>query len=331
VLPGLVVAAVVYGSEWLLTAGRVWEAAFVAAANVGRIHPGSWDHVFVVLLGIFMASAGVVTMLAAPALVTVGSRPGLARRLLTVAGTMAIGLVLAASVLQTTLEPPWNSMAIVFAAVAVAIIALPAAALSMRSSSPVTGIDATLWAYLLAEFALVTFLSRMSTGAWLNYGIPASVFVSTLAGRGLSRAVDAGPPPLAVLPAVLASLAMLASSLYGVKGHELRVGVERALAEWMDERPQRPRSSYYFTDRPGMNRLDGRLELVHDDWLYPVFESLGLAESRSNWLGNALVRGPIRVVVSTDPRPFIEGTTLDLRRLGYRPDVSLGPFFVWIR
>ena len=34
-----------------MTGGRIWDAAFVAAANVGRVHPGGWDYAFVVLLG----------------------------------------------------------------------------------------------------------------------------------------------------------------------------------------------------------------------------------------------------------------------------------------
>ena len=130
---------------------------------------------------------------------------------------------------------------------------------------------------------------------------------------------------------VLAALAVLATSLHGLTENERRLASERALAEPIRQHLQRPPSSYFFADRPGMNRIDGRLELVHDNWLYPVFESLRLAEPRSSWLATALVRGPIRVVVSTDPRPFIAGTTLDLRRLGYRADVNLGPYFVWIR
>ncbi len=92
-----------------------------------------------------------------------------------------------------------------------------------------------------------------------------------------------------------------------------------------------PRSSYFFTDRPGINRVNGRLELVHDDWLYPVFESLDLAEPRSRWLGRAIVSGPVRAVVNTNDRSLIEGTTLDLRRLGFHSDASLGPFYVWTR
>jgi hypothetical protein len=39
----------------------------------------------------------------------------------------------------------------------------------------------------------------------------------------------------------------------------------------------------------------------------------------------------VRVVVKTTDASRIEGTTLDLRRLGYRPDVSANPFFVWSR
>jgi hypothetical protein len=62
-----------------------------------------------------------------------------------------------------------------------------------------------------------------------------------------------------------------------------------------------------------------------------VFESPGLAEPRSRWLGPALVSGAVREEVSKTDRPRIEGTALDLRRLGYRRDVSIGNFFVWTR
>jgi hypothetical protein len=317
--------------EWRVTAGRIWEAAFVAAAHVRRIHPGDWDHVLVVLIGLFKASAGVVAGLAAPALVAIGSQPGLARRFTAAAGTSAIGLVLAAMAHQVMLGGPWSGAVIVLGSAGTAVFALPAAALAARRSSPAIGIDAALWAYLLAELALLTLLSRLSAGAWLNYGIPATVFASTLAGRALARAIEAGPPMLAALPAVLASTAMLVSSFQGLKENERRAAVERSLADAIEGHLQRPRSGYYFTDRPGWNRLDGRLELVHDDWLYPVFESLGLAEPRSRWLVPSLVRGPIRTVISRDPGPFIERTTIDLRRLGYRHDVRLGPYFIWIR
>jgi hypothetical protein len=331
VLPGLAVAVVAYGIEWWLTAGRVWQATIVAAAHVGRVHPGDWDHAFLVFLGIVKSSAGVIAMLAAAALVAAGARPGVVRWLLAGAGTLAIGLALVATVLETSLRPSWTGVAIVLAAVLAAFAAVPATVISGRLSSPSAGIDAALWAYMVAELALAALLARMSAGAWLNYAIPATVFAAALAGRSLSRALDAGPPPLAALPAVLAALAMLASSLDGLTANERRARLERAQLAQVDEQLHRPRSSYYFTDRPGLNRLDGRLELVHDDWLYPVFESLGLAEPRASWLGPALARGAVRVVVCTGPGPMLEGTTLDLRRLGYRPTVRRDPFFVWTR
>ena len=92
VLPGVAVAGLVYGVEWLVTGGRVWDAAFVAAANVGRVHPGDWDKVLIVFLGIVNRSAGMVALLAAAGLhrgreaarrAALDSRPAL--------GTVAIG------------------------------------------------------------------------------------------------------------------------------------------------------------------------------------------------------------------------------------------------
>ena len=42
---GAGIVAFVYGIEWVMTGSRIWEAAFVAARHVGRVHPGGWDHV----------------------------------------------------------------------------------------------------------------------------------------------------------------------------------------------------------------------------------------------------------------------------------------------
>jgi hypothetical protein len=331
VWPGVAVAGLIYGAEWTVTSGRIWESAFVAAANVGRIHPGDWDSVLVVFVGILNRSGGLVAMLAAAAFTAAGSWPGPARRLLTGAGIVAIGLIPVALVVQSVLDRPWAGLATVVATGLAAVLAMPAAALAGRRSSTGRGIDAALWAYLIAEAALVVLLSRMSTGAWLNYAIPATVFAAVLAARSLVRAIDADAPRRLGLPAALASLAVLASSWHGVAETIQRGRVEDAQIDRIYDRLGRPRSSYFFTDRPGRNRINGRLELVHDDWLYPVFEKLGLAESRSRWLAPALANGPVRAVVTTNPHPVIEGTALDLRRLGYRPDVRLRSFFVWTR
>jgi hypothetical protein len=148
----------------------------------------------------------------------------------------------------------------------------------------------------------------------------------------LSRALDAEAPPLVASPALLASAVILLSNLCGVKEARSDALVDHALNEALYNHLHMPRSSYFFTVRPGFNQCNGRLDLVYDDWLYPVFEKSGLAELRSRWLARALASGPVRVVIKSSPGPEIEGTSIDLRRLGYRLDAKLEPFFyVWIR
>jgi len=90
-----------------------------------------------------------------------------------------------------------------------------------------------------------------------------------------------------------------------------------------------PASEYFFAERPGHNRVAGRLELVYDDWLYPVFESTGLAENRSRWLRQSLTDGPVRVVVTTAESPRVAGVETALPVLGYRAVGRFGPFRVY--
>ncbi len=331
VLPGAAVALAIYGAEWVVTGGRIWDAAFVAAANVGRVHPGSWDRAFIVSIAIGNRSAGLIALLAAAAFTAAGSRPGVIRRLSAAVGIVAIGAVLGALVVQNLSQDPMASVVTCFLVVLTAVLALPAATLCVRNSAPAIGIDAALWVYLVVELVLTMLLARASTGSWLNYAIPATVLATALAARGLVRALHTRTPSWVALPAAVASLAVLASSIYGIREVQQRDRYERDIVEQFYEQLKRPRSSYFFTDRPGINRVNGRLELVYDDWLYPVFESLHLAEPRSHWLGTAIVSGPVRAVVATNDRSLIEGTTLDLRRLGFHSDASLGSFYVWTR
>jgi hypothetical protein len=321
----------VYGAEWLVTGGRVWDAAFVAAASVGRVHPGTWDHVAIVYLGLLQRTSGLAALLAAAILSAVGARPGLVRKALAWAGTVAIGLVVALLIAQLIGETRLAGVRTIAAAGLAALIAVPAGLVFERWSFPGSRADVALWACVIMELGLATLLFRGSDGTWLNYGIPATVFGAALTARVLARVGDASAIGRVPLPVAVAAPAILASSLYGIRD-DLRIKrFEAAASGQIYEHLGRPRSSYYFTDRPGFNRVNGRLELVHDDWLYPVFESLGLAEPRALWLRPALVSGPVRAVVSKTDQPRIEGTDLDLRRLGYRRDVSIGNFFVWTR
>jgi hypothetical protein len=331
VIPGAAVAALVYGGEWLVTGGRVWDAAFLAASHVGRVHPGDRNHVFIVCLGLGERSVGQISLLAAALLTAGAALPGLGRKALAWVGTVAIGLVLASSLAELRADTPEAGVRTILAAVLGALIALPTGLSFARSVFPGGRVDAALWVYLLAELALALLLLRGSSGTWINYAIPTIVFGSALLGRALARAVDTPALGRVPVPIVLASLVLVFSSLNALRDAGRVRDYEPAIARGIFAHLGRPRSSYFFTDRPGLNRLNGRLELVYDDWLYPVFESLGLAESRSGWLSRALVEGRVLVVIATTERPLIEGTTIDLSRLGYRREVHSPPFFVWTR
>ena len=93
----------------------------------------------------------------------------------------------------------------------------------------------------------------------------------------------------------------------------------------------RPPSEFFFVGRPGDNRVNGRLDLVYDDWLYPVFESIHLAEPRSMWLRRALTAGSVHFVVNNSDGQDVDGIGQSLPLLGYSRRFQIGPFFVWER
>ena len=91
---------------------------------------------------------------------------------------------------------------------------------------------------------------------------------------------------------------------------------------------QDPRA-FFFVGRPDVNLAHGRADLVYDEWLYPVFESVGLAERRSVWLRRALVSSSVRYVVMPSQGTRIEGLDQTLPELGFFPSRVVGPFFLW--
>ena len=107
-----------------------------------------------------------------------------------------------------------------------------------------------------------------------------------------------------------------------------RAAEKLATARLLEQFPRSHRA--LFLDVPGANRLHGRTDLVYDPWLYPVFESIGLAEPRSIWLERALATGPVRVIATTSSRTEIAGLKRAARpRLhavhAYRTLLRLGP------
>jgi hypothetical protein len=192
-------------------------------------------------------------------------------------------------------------------------------------------VDVAYGLYFAGELGLTAYLFRLSTGAWYNYAVQAIVFGSVIAARALARALDRPLATRAVLGISLAAVAVPAFALTDVKEILARRLVEGSLIQKLLERTGARRDTVFFVDRPGFNRVHGRADLVYDPWLYPVFESIKLAEPRSEWLGRALEGGPVRVVVMGSPAVSIDGLTRTLPEMGYALRLRIDPWFVWAR
>jgi hypothetical protein len=326
VLPGALVVALVYGAEWLVTGGRVWEAAFVAAANVGQVHPGGWLHVVTVLAAMVGKSAGLAALAVAGAI----AARRWSRGWVPVAAALIAGSIALLAVDQIALPGPWVTGMLAILALIALLIGLPIGAMPPPAPEGDARIDAALGAYCGAELILLVVLCRSSSGAWINYGIPAVVFAAVLTARSLARAVGPGSPTRSWGPAV-AAVAVLASA-YMDDAVELTLRrTEHADLARISASTRLPPSAFFFADRPGLNRMSGRLEWTYDDWLYPAFESRKLAEPRARWLRHVLgPRAGTRAVVLESDSDRVEGLLEPLPVLGFRRAGRVGRFRVWI-
>ena len=189
---GIVMA--VYGGEWIITDGRIWDSAFVVASQVNRVHPGGWDHVGIMILAVSNDSIGLITLL-------IGDRSwhgrglaGFGRRV------MLIGRCRHDRHHPRHADPPLDLATggsgrhrlpgRVRACVALII---PACALIERSAFLGGGSMRPLWLYAAAEFASATVFFYMSEGSWKNYAIQSVVFGAILTARAASRLIDTPP------------------------------------------------------------------------------------------------------------------------------------------
>jgi hypothetical protein len=234
--------------------------------------------------------------------------------------------------LQTAwLRPEIGDLALI-ATFGIMLVVIPLGMLIEPSSFLGNWLDVVVWVYLAGEVALFTILLRMSTGSWSNYAIQAVVFASVLTARAVSRTADALSPSRVLRPVALGVLGVLASATNALFETTMKTRADRGAVAAIVAHVQRPSSAFFFASRPGLNRVHGRQDLVYDDWLYPVFEQLGLAQPRSQWLGPALAAGPVHVVVNPSKSRTIEGVEPTLYALGYRHEIQVGPsFYVWTR
>ena len=177
-VPGLVVVLSIYGLEWVVTGGRIRDAAFVAASHVGRVHPGDWLHVVTVLAAIIGKSAGLVAL----AIAGMGiARPGSAAGL--TAAALLVAMLAGLSVAQLAFSQPWITGLLPVVALVGVIIALAGCASRIRRLGGEYPFDAALGLYLGIELIILVVLCRSSSGAWINYGIQAIVFAAVLTAR----------------------------------------------------------------------------------------------------------------------------------------------------
>jgi hypothetical protein len=333
-LTGIVIVVVAYAAEELATGGRMSQAVFRAAAQAARVHPGDFVRAVIVGFAVAGQSSGIVAVLIAAGLAGLdpARRPG--TRVVLIAGIALLACIAVRSCRDFSEHSlkTWELHFTSFTVAASIAVVLPACFVLARRLLLPDPIDRVLLIALTAEGVVLLALGYASTGAWVNYGMQAAVFLAILTARSLSRAC-AGTLSLrgALAIAVAVCIVLIAACATAVT-IERRQRVEGGIIRYILDYYQRPSTEFFFVGRPGQNRLNGRLDLVYDDWLYPVFESLRLAEPRSVWLVRALgPSGSIRYVVNTSESPEIEGLGVSLPQLGYSRRHQLLPFYTWER
>jgi hypothetical protein len=323
---------VYYGFEIGITHGRIAETVYRAARACSVVHPATWESARDSMLVLCWKCVGLILLVAASGLAAIPARASGLRRLFALAGTGLIALVTFLTVVQTIAVTPWISGLIVLGLVVAMACFIPIGVAALGRVWRAGGVDVALGLYFAGELALTAYLFRLSTGAWYNYAVQAIVFGSVIAARALARAVDRRLAMRAVLGISLAAAAVPAFALTDVKEILARRQVESSLIQKLLERTGARPDTIFFVDRPGFNRVDGRADLVYDPWLYPVFESIKLAEPRSAWLARAIIEGgPVRVVVVGSPSVRIDGLTRTLPEMGYALRLRIGPWFIWAR
>jgi hypothetical protein len=228
------------------------------------------------------------------------------------------------------------TIATITAKKSVGLLVLAVACLAgARRVLPATRLDGLLLIYLGVELAALVPLCLFNLGAADNYALQAVVLASILLARAADRALREVPARAWVPVGLgLAALVVLARDVQSIEIAARTRRQDRAALSALLDDPRVGRRSggdYYFVGLPQHNRLLGRPELAHDEWLYGAFESVAAAEPRESWLRPALEGDPVRKVVVPDDQGRIPGLADDLPGLGYARVAQFGPYRVWER
>ena len=267
------------------------QAIVTAALNVGRVHPAGWPFVGNMFLALTWKCAGLSALWAAAGVAMLTTQPGRARRTVAGASTAILVIIVALEAFQSYHAHMAISSAIVIGVLLLVVMVVPGSVFYERRWVFGSRVDRALWLYLIGELVVVAVLSRQSTGAWYNYALQGVVFAAVLAARALSRAFTVAPRARQLVPAALAAVAVPLFAFTDAKEIVAKRRFERESITGLLAQIGRKPTEIFFVDRPGDNRLYGRTDLVYDPWLYPVFETIGLAEPRSVWLATRPVDG----------------------------------------
>jgi hypothetical protein len=325
------VAAVLFAAEEVATEGRMSQAVFLAASATARTHPGDWGRAAIVVAAIILGSTCLVTLLATAGLAQLASSRAGGQRQIAKAGLVLVGFTVVMPFVQTLYPSTTGNILAAGAVYVCLLLVIPACTFTEGRTLFSSRLDGDLCVLVAAEAAIVVFLCRASAGAWINYGIQGVVFAAILTARSFARACENARSRAAILSIVVASAAVLGVVFKDSYSAYHRALLERLTVARVLDELKRPSSELYFAGRPGLNRLYGQVDLVHDDWLYPVFESLRLAEPRSSWLELALTRGSVRYVINTSDDARIDGLDKRLPAVGYVRRFQVGSFYVWER
>ncbi len=327
VIVALAVTISIYGADYLVTNGRTIQAVFITAAEVSRVRPADQGRVEVILFELAAWSAGLFALFLAAGLAMVASRPGWLRRAFVATAGTAAAVMMLILIWQCQYSPP-NQLLLTGGAAGMSLLLVVCALIEPRV---LLGgrLDAALWAYWAAEFALTVVLCRSSTGSWTNYAIQGIVLGGILTARALSRALDRRPPAFSLIPAAVALVLVLRIVVADVLILRDERRLEYRRFDLVFRILGNDRRDFFFVDNPGVNRVHGRVDLVYDPWLYPVFEVSGGAQRRSTWLGPILESGAVRYVISRTDSPRIDGVAQTLPELGYRVTSQINQLNVW--
>ena len=240
------------------------------------------------MLALSVKCGGVILLLVAVAGAAASVRRGWRARVITVACVALIILVPALAIVPAAPEAASISRLVVLALAVTLVCTLPDLAETLAQFRYGAEIDLAYVLYAAGELALAAYAFRMGTGTWHNHVVQGAIFGAVLAARAVAKSAQRPLPARAALIVAMAALAVPAIAL--ADAYQV-VSSRRAECSSIDQMLRRlgvTRATIFFVDRPGLNRLHGRTDLVYDPWLYPVFESIALAEPRSVWLARAL-------------------------------------------